>query len=294
MRGRIPSSIAHSTLPAADCERLQALSRRAAGRRMPRGFLKLLPASPGCTAKRRRPCRSRLYRPARPLTSTRAALVAGCAGRGASSSIARVLKAAQTAPVDALIAALAAARHQCAAALRHEPQGCGERRLHRRGIRASAARCHPQRDGLRRVVGGGSRGDTPFAPFDCPVLQVVFAGSSEAGLARQRARPRPARSRHECRAAGARRPHHDARRLLQGRRHGTSATQCRIVTYRPVARPHRLRRRPGGGLGRLAPHARRQSGASRSCSPTIRTRTAASPTASATTRRRARSRSCGR
>ena len=75
---------------------------------------------------------------------------------------------------------------------------------------------------------------TPLDGVDVPVLQVVIATTQARGLARQPARARRRRSRHACRAAGARRPRARRRRRLQG-----SAAELH-----DGARLHRARNRP--------------------------------------------------
>ena len=99
------------------------------------------------------------------------------------------------------------------------------------------------------------------------------------------ARPLADRPHDECRAAGGGRPHHHARRVLQGGGRTRSAHRMPAgplpAEGRTASPSSPISRRAGRGSAR----SRTRRSASRSCCRTIRTRMGASPTASASMRR---------
>ena len=66
------------------------------------------------------------------------------------------------------------------------------------------------------VSSGAGPSAIAFRGLRLPRAAGRLRGLQRGAVARKSARAGPPRSRHECRAAGARRAHSDARRLLQG------------------------------------------------------------------------------
>ena len=73
---------------------------------------------------------------------------------------------------------------------------------------------------------------------DAPVLQVISGGCRERGMGGLARGARRRRSRHECRAAGNRRPHRHPRDLVQGG--GASAARREFAAPRHRAEPSRV------------------------------------------------------
>ncbi|WP_119391859.1 cobaltochelatase subunit CobN [Taklimakanibacter lacteus] len=222
-----PELIAHSTLPASDCERLRQYLT-AGGQENAQGFLCL--------------CLHLLKRgeaPAPPRPLAKAGLHASPARMEGAPLAAlvfyrSVLEGAQTAPVDALIAALT------------------QRRIDVRPIYVTSLKDRASADFIAATLGedppdiilnatafavssGSTANETPFTPYDCPVVQVVFSGSGEAAWA-DSARGLNARDL----AMNVVLPELDGRILSRAVSfktddHWDERTQCRIVTYRPVA-----------------------------------------------------------
>lgn len=221
-----PELIAHSTLPASDCERLRQYLT-AGGQENAQGFLRL--------------CLHLLKRgdaPANPRPLPKAGLYASPARMEGAPMAAlifyrSVLEGAQTAPVDALIAALTA------------------RRINVLPIYVTSLKDKVSADFIAATLGedrpdiilnatafavssGSGASDTPFTPYDCPVLQVVFSGSGEAAWS-DSAQGLNARDL----AMNVVLPELDGRILsravsFKADDHWDPRTQCRIVTYRPV------------------------------------------------------------
>ncbi len=88
-----------------------------------------------------------------------------------------LVQSGNTAPVDALVAALAARRPEPAADLCSQPQGAAKPpRCSATAFAAAPAGGHPQR---HRLFGRGRRRRATRCAADCPVLQVVFSGGDE-------------------------------------------------------------------------------------------------------------------
>lgn len=222
-----PAFMARSTLPAADCERLRQYLI-AGGQENAGGFLSL--------------CLHLLARgdapaPARPLDKagaygTRDHWITG-APVAALVFYRSVLEGAQTAPVDALIAALNERRINALPLFVTSLKDAVSARF----LKSAFDTVPPDiiLNATSFAVSSGSvAADTPFTPYDCPVLQVVFAGSGEAGW------------RESAQGLGARDlamnvvlPELDGRILSRAVSfktddHWDERTECRIVTYKPV------------------------------------------------------------
>ncbi|MFZ5674917.1 MAG: cobaltochelatase subunit CobN [Pseudomonadota bacterium] len=222
-----PALNAHSTASPADCERLRQYLV-SGGEQNAQGFLRL--------------CLHLLQRgeapaPAAPLTKaglyrSREDWIAG-APVAALVFYRSVLEGAQTAPADALIDAL-------------RIRGINSLPVYVTSLKdaASAQFISQTFDAAPpdiilnatafAVSSGSGAADTPFTPYDCPVLQVVFAGSGEKGW-RDSAQGLSARDL----AMNVVLPELDGRVFtravsFKADDHWDAATQCRIVTYRPV------------------------------------------------------------
>jgi cobaltochelatase CobN len=221
-----PELVARSTLPAADCERLRQYLI-AGGQENAGAFLKLClhflghgeaPAQPHPLAK------AGLYGAQQHLADAPVAAIVFYRS---------VLEGAQTAPVDALIEALRQRR------INAFPLYVTSLKDATSAAFISSAFAQARPDVILNatafaVSSGSAAADTPFTPFDCPVLQVVFAGSSEASW------------QESAQGLGARDlamnvvlPELDGRILsravsFKADDHWDERTQCRIVTYRPV------------------------------------------------------------
>jgi cobaltochelatase CobN len=232
-----PELVARSTLPAADCERLRQYLI-AGGQENAGAFLRLClnflghdvaPAPPRLLTK------AGLYWPG----ETDADLEQLSAHWIADAPVAAlvfyrsVLEGAQTAPVDSIIASL-------------QQRGVNALPVYVTSLKdAASAQFIGCTFGQARpavilnatafaVASGSTAADTPFTPFDCPVLQVVFAGSSAASW------------KESTQGLGARDlamnvvlPELDGRILsravsFKADDHWDVRTQCRIVTYRPI------------------------------------------------------------
>ncbi len=215
----------HSTLSPAECERLRQYLV-SGGELNAQGFLRL--------------CLNLLERGEAPSPATALAKAGlynnsqvGDAPMAAIVFYRSVLEGAQTAPVDALISALKA-------------RGVGSLALYVTSLKdaASAQFIAETFDATPpdiilnatafAVSSGSSAIDTPYTPYDCPVLQVVFAGSGEASW-RDSAQGLSARDL----AMNVVLPELDGRVFtravsFKADDHWDERTQCRIVTYRPV------------------------------------------------------------
>ncbi len=234
---RDPDLVTRSTLPPADCERLRQYLI-AGGQENAAAFLRLCLHFLG---------HGGAPVPPRPLTK------AGLYWRGETCEsldqlgadwivdapvaalvfYRSVFEGAQTAPVDTLIAAL-------------QQRGINPLPLFVTSLKdiasaefiaATFGECRPSvvlNATAFAVSSGSSAADTPFTPFDCAVLQVVFAGSSAESW------------QESTQGLGARDlamnvvlPELDGRILsravsFKADDHWDERTQCRIVTYRPV------------------------------------------------------------
>lgn len=232
-----PELTTRSTLAAADCERLRQYLI-AGGQENAGDFLRLClhfldhggaPAPPRPLAK------AGLYWPGRSVVSLDDLKANWLAGAPVAALVfyRSVLEGAQTAPVDALVSAL---RHRHINALPLYVTSLKD------GASAAfiAATFAPSRPSVIlnatafAVSSGSLAADTPFTPFDCPVLQVVFAGSSEASW-----RESAQGLGHRDLAMNVVLPELDGRILaravsFKADDHWDARTQCRIVTYRPV------------------------------------------------------------
>ncbi len=125
-----------------------------------------------------------------------------------------VLMAADTAPIARAGGRHGGARPAVDGRLREQPEGSRRRR----GLAALIADWRPDIDPEHhRLLGRAGEGPGVLDAADCPVLQVMLAGSTEdawRGTDRGLARRGP---RDERRAAGDRRPDRHPRHLLQGR-----------------------------------------------------------------------------
>jgi cobaltochelatase CobN len=215
----------HSTLSAAECERLRQYLV-SGGEPNAQGFLRL--------------CLNLLERGEAPLPANALAKaglynnnLVGDAPVAAIVFYRSVLEGAQTAPVDGLISALKA-------------RGIDSLALYVTSLKdAASAQFIGETFGATppdiilnatafAVSSGSSAIDTPFTPYDCPVLQVVFAGSGEASW-RDSTQGLNARDL----AMNVVLPELDGRVFtravsFKADDHWDERTQCRIVTYRPV------------------------------------------------------------
>lgn len=222
-----PALNAHSTVSPADCEWLRQYLV-SGGEPNAQGFLRLClhllergeaPAPATALAK------AGLYRPGDDWISD--------APVAAIVFYRSVLEGAQTAPADALVAALKA-------------RGINSLALYVTSLKDAASAqfiaktfdVTPPDIILNAtsfaVSSGSGAADTPFTPYDCPVLQVVFAGSGEESW-RDSTQGLSARDL----AMNVVLPELDGRIFaravsFKADDHWDAAIQCRIVTYRPV------------------------------------------------------------
>ena len=165
-----------------------------------------------------------------PLPLPRAGLYRPAAGRaraGPRPSLVfyrALVQSGDLAPIDALLDALAEAGLAATGLYVAEPEGPGRRHA---GPRDRSPACAPDviLNATAFAVGAidGAAGDDPLAGADAPVLQVDPGRQHRGRLARGRARPGPARSRHARGPARGRRPHRRRGRLVQARRRARSA-----------------------------------------------------------------------
>jgi cobaltochelatase CobN len=221
-----PELVRHSTLPASDCERLRQYLI-AGGPRNSSAFLRLCLHLLG---------RGEAPAPPRPLAK---AGLYGDASSIADAPVAAlvfyrsVLEGAQTAPIDALIAALKERRINVLPIYVTSLKDAASAGF----IAATLDKMPPDiiLNATAFAVSPGSTViDTPFTPYDCPVLQVVFAGSGEAAW-QDSSQGLTARDL----AMNVVLPELDGRILsravsFKADDHWDERTQCRIVTYRPV------------------------------------------------------------
>ncbi|MGE3875822.1 MAG: cobaltochelatase subunit CobN [Parvibaculaceae bacterium] len=232
-----PELARRSTLLPADCERLRQYLV-AGGQENARAFLELClhflghgapPAPPRPLAKAGR------YWPGETADSLDELGAHWIAGAPVAALVfyRSVLEGAQTAPVDALVRALQQRRINALPVFVTSLKDAVSAEF----ISAAFGAARPAvilNATAFAVSSGSATADTPFTPFDCPVLQVVFAGSSEASWqeSAQGLRPRDL-------AMNVVLPELDGRILsravsFKADDHWDEPTQCRIVTYRPV------------------------------------------------------------
>jgi cobaltochelatase CobN len=232
-----PALAARSTLPPADCERLRQYLI-GGGQGNADAFLRLClhflglgaaPAPPRSLAK------AGLYWPGR-VPETLDQLSSSWIANAPVAPITfyrSVLEGAQTAPVDALVEALRQRRINALPLYVTSLKDAASAAF----IAATLEATQPSiilNATAFAVSSGSTTADTPFTPFDCPVLQVIFAGSSEASWqeSAQGLGPRDL-------AMNVVLPELDGRILsravsFKADDHWDERTQCRIVTYRPV------------------------------------------------------------
>ncbi len=215
----------HSTLSPAECERLRHYLV-SGGELNAQGFLRL--------------CLNLLERGEAP--SPAAALAkaglynnsqVGDAPMAAIVFYRSVLEGAQTAPVDALISALKARGIDSLALYVTSLKDAASAQFIAETFDATLPDIILNATAFA-VSSGSSAIDTPFTPYDCPVLQVVFAGSGETSW-RDSAQGLSARDL----AMNVVLPELDGRVFtravsFKADDHWDERTQCRIVTYRPV------------------------------------------------------------
>jgi len=232
-----PELAARSTLPKADCERFRQYLI-AGGQENAGAFLKLClhflgqgaaPAPPRPLAK------AGLYWPGQACERLEELSANWIADAPVAALVfyRSVLEGAQTAPVDALVAALRRRKINALPVFVTSLKEAASAAF----IAATFGEARPAvilNATSFAVSSGGVAADTPFTPFDCPVLQVVFAGSSEANW------------QESAQGLGARDlamnvvlPELDGRIFsravsFKADDHWDERTQCRIVTYRPV------------------------------------------------------------
>lgn len=215
----------HSTLSPAECERLRQYLV-SGGELNAQGFLRL--------------CLNLLERGEAPSPATALAKAGlyknnqiGDAPMAAIVFYRSVLEGAQTAPVDALISALKARGIDSLALYVTSLKDAGSAQFIAETFDATPPDIILNATAFA-VSSGSSAIDTPFTPYDCPVLQVVFAGSGEASW-RDSAQGLSARDL----AMNVVLPELDGRVFtravsFKADDHWDERTQCRIVTYRPV------------------------------------------------------------
>jgi len=215
----------HSTLSPAECERLRHYLV-SGGELNAQGFLRL--------------CLNLLERGEAP--SPAAALAkaglynnsqVGDAPMAAIVFYRSVLEGAQTAPVDALISALKARGIDSLALYVTSLKDAASAQFIAETFDATPPDIILNATAFA-VSSGSSAIDTPFTPYDCPVLQVVFAGSGETSW-RDSAQGLSARDL----AMNVVLPELDGRVFtravsFKADDHWDERTQCRIVTYRPM------------------------------------------------------------
>lgn len=215
----------HSTLSPAECERLRQYLV-SGGEPNAQGFLRL--------------CLSLLERGEAPSPATALAKAGlynnnqvGDTPVAAIVFYRSVLEGAQTAPVDALISALKARGIDCLALYVTSLKDAASAQFIAETFDATPPDIILNATAFA-VSSGSSATDTPFTPYDCPVLQVVFAGSGEASW-RDSTQGLSARDL----AMNVVLPELDGRVFtravsFKADDHWDERTQCRIVTYRPV------------------------------------------------------------
>ncbi|MGE0008719.1 MAG: cobaltochelatase subunit CobN [Parvibaculaceae bacterium] len=232
-----PELAARSTLPAADCERLRQYLT-AGGQENAGGFLRLclhLLGEGAAPAPPRPLAGAGLYWPGQTCESVERLRAGWIADAPVAGLVfyRSVLEGAQTAPVDALIAALRQRRVNALPVYVTSLKDAASAGF----IAVAFGQARPDvilNATAFAVSSGSAAADTPFTPFDCPVLQVVFAGSSAPNW------------QESAQGLGARDlamnvvlPELDGRILsravsFKADDHWDERTQCRIVTYRPV------------------------------------------------------------
>lgn len=215
----------HSTLSPAECERLRQYLV-SGGELNAQGFLRL--------------CLNLLERGEAPAPATALAKAGlynnnqvGDAPMAAIVFYRSVLEGAQTAPVDALISALKARGIDSLALYVTSLKDAASAQFIAETFDATPPDIILNATAFA-VSSGSSAIDTPFTPYDCPVLQVVFAGSGEASW-RDSTQGLSARDL----AMNVVLPELDGRVFtravsFKADDHWDERTQCRIVTYRPV------------------------------------------------------------
>jgi len=218
-----PQLMARSTLPAADCERLRQYLA-AGGAANARNFLKYSAHVLGS---------GQAPPPAEALPKAGIYCDTARDGEPAAAIVfyRSVIEGGQVAPIDALIEALRERDIDCTAlyvaSLRDETSAAL--------IREALATRNPDAILNATSFAVSASGADPLADFDCPVLQVVLAGSSEENwrASSQGLGPRDL-------AMNVVLPELDGRILTRAISFKADAlwhekTQCRIVTYKPVA-----------------------------------------------------------
>jgi cobaltochelatase CobN len=215
----------HSTLSPADCERLRHYLV-SGGELNAQGFLRL--------------CLNLLERGEAPVPATALAKAGlynskqvGDAPVAAIVFYRSVLEGAQTAPVDALISDLKARGIDSLALYVTSLKDAASAQFIAETFDATPPDIILNATAFA-VSSGSNAIDTPFTPYDCPVLQVVFAGSGEASWL-DSAQGLSARDL----AMNVVLPELDGRVFtravsFKADDHWDERTQCRIVTYRPV------------------------------------------------------------
>lgn len=215
----------HSTLSPAECERLRQYLV-SGGELNAHGFLRL--------------CLNLLERGEAPSPATALAKAGlynnsqvGDAPMAAIVFYRSVLEGAQTAPVDSLISALKARGIDSLALYVTSLKDAASAQFIAETFDATPPDIILNATAFA-VSSGSSAIDTPYTPYDCPVLQVVFAGSGEASW-RDSAQGLSARDL----AMNVVLPELDGRVFtravsFKADDHWDERTQCRIVTYRPV------------------------------------------------------------
>lgn len=215
----------HSTLSAAECERLRHYLV-SGGELNAQGFLRL--------------CLNLLERGEAPSPATALAKAGlynnsqvGDAPMAAIVFYRSVLEGAQTAPIDALISALKARGIDSLALYVTSLKDAASAQFIAETFDATPPDIILNATAFA-VSSGSSAIDTPYTPYDCPVLQIVFAGSGETSW-RDSAQGLSARDL----AMNVVLPELDGRVFTRAVSykaddHWDERTQCRIVTYRPV------------------------------------------------------------
>jgi cobaltochelatase CobN len=215
----------HSTLSAAECERLRHYLV-SGGELNAQGFLRL--------------CLNLVERGEAPSPATALAKAGlynnsqvGDAPMAAIVFYRSVLEGAQTAPIDALISALKARGIDSLALYVTSLKDAASAQFIAETFDATPPDIILNATAFA-VSSGSSAIDTPYTPYDCPVLQVVFAGSGETSW-RDSAQGLSARDL----AMNVVLPELDGRVFtravsFKADDHWDERTQCRIVTYRPV------------------------------------------------------------
>jgi cobaltochelatase CobN len=153
--------------------------------------------------------------------------------------------AANTAPIDALIASLAARGLNPLPVFVSSLKDAESAAILSAVLGAAAPDIVLNATAFAVSTGTSDDDRGPFAAHDCPVLQVIFAGGDEMSW-RAGARGLDAR---------ARRSHHQPCGVVQSGAGPRRADRGGACALSAAGRPHRIRRRPRAELGEAAPHA---------------------------------------